>query len=167
MMSVRRLVLIRHAKTGDGLADIERSLTERGHLDAAAIGSWLNELGVAPDRVVVSPARRARQTWDEAAVALAGSPAPIIDARIYDNSVDDLLDVIRDASEDTWTLVLVGHNPSMGELACALPDEKSAARVELTNGYPTSATTVFTLPASYRDVELGRATLTHFAAPRG
>ena len=165
-MSVRRLVLIRHAKTGDGLADIDRRLTDQGHLDAAAIGAWLAELGLAPDRVVVSPARRTRQTWREAAAALADPPNPVVDERIYDNSVEDLLAVIGDAPDDVQTLVLVGHNPSMGQLASGL-DDGSGPQAQLITSYPTSATAVFTLPAPYYDVELGTATLTHFAAPRG
>jgi phosphohistidine phosphatase len=168
-MSVRRLVLIRHAKTGDGLADIERRLTDRGHLDAAAIGTWLNQLALAPDRVVVSPARRARQTWEEAAAALIDSPTPIIDERIYGNSVDELLDVIRDAPDDVRTLVLVGHNPSMAELAYAFDDGSGPSEIaaELASGFPTSGIAVFALATPYREVRLHRAALTHFAAPRG
>src|SRR3954453_9424386 len=60
----RRLVLVRHAQAAQGEVDADRTLTERGARQAAAIGAWLAQTGLIPDRVVVSPARRAQQTWE-------------------------------------------------------------------------------------------------------
>ncbi|PZS35359.1 MAG: phosphohistidine phosphatase [Pseudonocardiales bacterium] len=167
-MSLRRVVLIRHAKAADGNVDVERALTNRGQRDAAQIGAALARLEVAPDRVVVSPARRAGQTWEHASAALPDSLAPVVDARIYDNDLDALLDVIRHTPPDVQTVALVGHNPSIEELAHALDDEEgdAAARTSLASGYPTSGVAVFTLPAPFADVEPNCATLTHFERPR-
>ena len=124
-----RLVLIRHAKAEQGSPDLDRALSDRGRSDAAAIGRWLAGQGIAPDRVVTSPSRRTRQTWE-----LAGTTPPEVDGRIYDNTVADLLDVIRETPDDVQTLVLVGHNPSMGELAATIdPDVRD---------FPTSATAI-------------------------
>jgi phosphohistidine phosphatase len=153
----RQLVLIRHAKAADGLADIDRPLTARGRRDATAIGDWLAAQTLSPDRVVVSPARRTRETWDEAAHQLGYEVEPIIEPLIYENTVDDLLDVVRVTSPDVRTLVLVGHNPSMGTLAFELDGEASAHFIR---GYPTSAATVFTLASTFADLTLGSATLT-------
>jgi phosphohistidine phosphatase len=165
----RQLVVIRHAKAGEAPLDIRRPLTARGRRDATAIGSWLAESQIQPERVVVSPARRARETWEQAAHQLDQPPAPVIDERIYDNRVDLLLDIVRETPQPTDTLVLVGHNPAFGALAGELDDDRGdrAARFELRSGFPTSAVAVFRLDAPWSDTQLGGGTLLACVAPRG
>jgi phosphohistidine phosphatase len=63
---------------------------------AAALGAWLERAGLVPDRVLVSPARRTVQTWEQAGAALSSGVQPIGDARILDNTVDALLAAIRE-----------------------------------------------------------------------
>jgi phosphohistidine phosphatase len=168
-MTVRRLVLVRHSKAADGAVDVERPLSKRGIRDAGAIGAELRRLELAPDRVVVSTARRAADTWTHASAALPAASPPVADERIYDNTVDALLDVIRETPGEVQTLAVVGHNPSIEQLAHALDDEHGgrAARKELADGYSTSGIAVFTLPGGFADVAPGAARLTHFSAPRG
>ncbi len=91
----RRLLLIRHARAAGGPVDWERPLTAEGVQQAAALGAWLEHAGLVPDRVLVSPARRAVQTWEQAGAALSSAVPPIGDARIGDNTVDALLAAIR------------------------------------------------------------------------
>jgi phosphohistidine phosphatase len=162
------LVLVRHAKSADGPVDSERPLSDRGRHDAEAIGRFLAQAAIAPDRVVVSPARRARQTWKVAQSEL-GEVVPLtIDGRIYDNEVAALLETIRDTPASVQTLVLVGHNPSFASLAQTLDDTTGdpGARRELLAGYPTSAVAIFDLPGSWADVAVQSATLRAFAVPR-
>jgi phosphohistidine phosphatase len=165
----RRLVLIRHAKAAQGGIDVERPLAERGIVDAAAIGRWLAERSLVPDRVVVSPARRASQTWQLAAAALGAVAEAVVDERMYDNTLGDLLRVVRDSPPDVWTLALVGHNPSIAELASVLDDRhgESSARREMAQKYPTSGIAVFELGIEWAQVDFGTGTLRQFAAPRG
>lgn len=164
-----RLVVIRHAKAGEAPSDIERPLTGRGRRDAAAIGKWLRAVDIAPDRVVVSPAVRAQQTWQHAAGPLAKTPEPVIDDRIYANEVELLRDVVRETAADVGTLVLVGHNPSFGAFALDLDDGEgdSQARRDLLAGFPTSAVAVFDLAGPWTDARPRAGRLTAFAAPRG
>jgi phosphohistidine phosphatase len=150
----RRLVLVRHAKAEQGGSDLERTLAKRGRADAAALGEWLSEHGIVPDRVVISPSRRTRQTWELAAPP--GSPEPELDERIYDNTVEDLLAVIHSTPADADTLVIVGHNPSVGELAGGFDPSLRE--------YPTSATAVFALD-EWEQAPSGR--LTASVVPRG
>lgn len=127
-MTERTLVLLRHSKSEHGGtgADIDRSLTERGHADAAAAGAWLAHRGYAPDLVICSPARRTRQTWHGVAVALGDAgrvpAAPVVryERRAYDGSAEDLLTLVRGADEAAGTVLLIGHNPSISELSAAL-----------------------------------------------
>ena len=64
---MRRLMLLRHAKTeidAPSGRDRDRRLDERGRRDAAEIGTWLGRHPPFPDFVQVSPAARAKQTWE-------------------------------------------------------------------------------------------------------
>lgn len=164
----RQLVIIRHAKSADGPVDVERPLAPRGLRDAPMIGQWLSDHELTPTRVVVSPARRARETWDGAATKL-DAPPPVIDERIYSNDVDALLAVLHDTPDEVETLAIVGHNPSFGDLAAALDDgsgDPEALR-ELISGFATSAVAVYEVPGTWADVRLGGARLTHAGTPRG
>ena len=164
-----KLVIIRHAKAGEAPLDIERPLTDRGQRDAAAVGDWLHAQGVAPDRAVVSPARRATQTWFGVAAHLEHTPEPLLDERIYENTLDLLLDIVTETPDGIRTLALVGHNPAFAALAYELDDGAgdAAARREMHAAFPTSAVAVFDLAGPWSAVEAGTGTLTAFAAPRG
>jgi phosphohistidine phosphatase len=168
-MGSRRLVVVRHAKAADGPVDAARPLADRGRADAPAIGRWLAGEGMVPDRVVVSPAQRALQTWELAAGEIVDAPSPMVDARVYDNAIESLLDIIRETPEDVGVLALVGHNPSLEELAHSLDDGRgeSAARDQLAQKYPTSAVAVLDVSAPWAEVRAGAGTLVAFAAPRG
>ena len=145
-MQPRRLLLIRHTQAADAPVDRDRPLTAQGARNATAIGRWLVHAGFVPDRVLVSPALRTRQTWERAAEAVGQLPADVED-RLYDNTVEAVLAAIAETTEEVPTLVVVGHNPSVGELAFALDDGEGDpdAQRRLDAGYPTGAVTVFQL----------------------
>jgi phosphohistidine phosphatase len=166
-MATRKLVLVRHGKAADGDVDVDRTLTDRGRSDSAAVGRWLTEQAIRPDRVVVSPAVRAQQTWSSMAAELGVTVDAVIDGHIYDNDVDRLLHLVHDTPDRVTTLVLIGHNPSFEQFAHDLDDGDGDERMrsELAAGYPTCAVAVFDADAPWRD--LRRATLVGFAAPRG
>jgi phosphohistidine phosphatase len=166
----RRLVLIRHAKAeAEAPSDAERPLAPRGHRDAAAIGRWLADNGLVPDLAIVSPARRTRQTWAEIAAVLAGETVVSADERIYDNSAKAVLASLRDVGADVATVAVVGHNPTMHELAATLDDGTGAPspRAEVAGEFPTSAVAVFDVPVGWAELRRGRARLTAYAKPRG
>jgi phosphohistidine phosphatase len=147
-----QLVLVRHAKAErEGPSDAERPLASRGRADAAAIGRWLTSHGIAPDRVVLSPTLRTRETWQLTGI---DTPPVYLDERIYDNTIEDLLAVVRDTPPDVRTLLAVGHNPSMGSLASLWAPQLSEFR--------TGAVAVFEL-----DDWSSAGRLTMSATPRG
>src|SRR5215207_3637769 len=121
-VTTRQLLLIRHAKSGEGAVDRDRPLAERGVAEAPAIGRWLTRRGIVPDRVVVSPARRARQTWELAAAELGQAASPVFDERVYRNTVEDLLEIVGETAAEVTTLVIVGHNPAIQDLAIDFDD---------------------------------------------
>jgi phosphohistidine phosphatase len=164
--TTRRLVLIRHAKAAEGEVDRERPLAKRGIREAPEIGRWLADRRLVPDRVVVSPARRARQTWERAATGLTGAPEPVQDERVYDNSVAALLAVVQDTPGDVRTLAVVGHNPGIQEFAVSFDDGAGddAARQDVSGKYATGGLAVFTVDQPWPQARAG--TLTAFAVPR-
>jgi phosphohistidine phosphatase len=163
----RRLVLIRHAEAAPAASDADRPLTDRGLQQAAALGRWLQRGGLAPDRAVVSRARRAAETWERAAARMTAPPAPIVDARIYDNTVEALLTVLAETPSETGIVALVGHNPSIGTLASVLDDGAGSpsARRDLQAGFPTGCVAVFGLELPFDAVTPGIATLEACAVP--
>jgi len=165
-MTTRRLVLVRHAKAAQEGADRDRRLARRGTTEAPAIGRWLAEQQIAPDRAVVSPARRARETWTLAAAELGPTAEPELDERVYRNTVEDLLAVIRETPAALSTLAIIGHNPAIQDLAIAFDDRDGDAdgRRQLVEKYPTSAVAVFAVADPWAAASTG--TLVSFAVPR-
>ena len=157
-MASRTLLLVRHAQAGNAPLDADRPLTGHGTEQARAIGTWLAEHALVPDRVVVSPARRAVQTWTAAAERLAAAE-PTVDPRIYENTFDAVLEAIRETPGDVRCLAVVGHNPSIGGLAHALGDRS------FDSGFPAGGVAVLELPAPYAALEPGTATLTDGLLP--
>jgi phosphohistidine phosphatase len=163
----RRLLLVRHAQAAHAPVDADRPLTERGERQAAALGPWLHQAGLAPDAVLVSPARRAAQTWELVGAPLAHTPTPTVEPRIYDNTVEALLAAIRETPDDVATLAVVGHNPSIGELAAVLDDGQGSpdARRDVDRGFPTAGVAVFDLATPFDAIAPGAATLSDFTVP--
>jgi phosphohistidine phosphatase len=120
-----------------------------------------------PDRVLVSPARRAAQTWELAGASLSPALRPVVDGRIYDNTVEALLEVIGEAPDDAGTVAVVGHNPSIGVLAAELDDAQGdpGARSGVHAGFPAGGVAVFDLATPFADLASGAATLSAFSVP--
>lgn len=172
---MRRLMLLRHAKTEHGEIggrDQDRRLDARGHKDAAEIGGWISRHPPFPDRVFVSPAVRARQTWEIAWEALkdrAARPQVEFLPALYGADATELLQAIRTASAtDPKRLMLVGHNPGMHELAIALIGSGDAAgRRRLADNLPTSGLAIFDFAVSdWDEVAFHRGWLVLFVSPK-
>ncbi|WP_183095208.1 SixA phosphatase family protein [Nocardioides stalactiti] len=165
-----RLVVVRHAKAeAFGPTDFDRVLAARGRGDAAAAGAWLAEEGVVADAALVSAAARTVETWQVLAGAAGWSVEPDLDRGLYGADEDGVLDLVRIADEAIGTLVVVGHNPTVGMLAQLMDDGEGPpdAVDRLMRGYPTSAVTVFELDSTWAKAAMGRARLTHFHVGRG
>jgi phosphohistidine phosphatase len=138
---MKRLIVVRHAKATHqpGFADADRPLTGRGRRDAKAAGEWLLSQGLIPDVVLCSTSCRTRQTWDRLAVALAGQDIDVqYDPQLYLADDDDVLDVIGATPDDVQTLMIVGHNPAMQQVASGLTGQGDL-------GFPTTAIAVVDL----------------------
>jgi phosphohistidine phosphatase len=119
-MGNHRLIIMRHGKSDwseAGQADFDRPLARRGAKAVPRMAAWLAENGLVPDRIIASPALRARQTAEALAGEIGFNSENIKwDDRIYANSLADLLDVVADGCGDAPLVLIVGHNPGLDDL---------------------------------------------------
>ncbi|PSK99434.1 phosphohistidine phosphatase [Murinocardiopsis flavida] len=117
----RRLVVLRHAQAelGVGRPDHERALTGTGRSQAAEAGASLARAGLVPDHVICSSARRTRQTLDLALGELPATPSVDYSDAAYSAGVDDIFALVSAVDPDVSTLLVVGHNPTVAQLAAA------------------------------------------------
>lgn len=158
----RSLILLRHAKSAwpEGTADIQRPLAGRGRRDAPAVGRWLGEQAPLIDLVLCSPARRARQTWELAAPELGASPRVRHEDRLYASTAQVVLEVVDELPDQVWTVLLVGHNPTLENVLTLLTG--GAAEV-----LKTSSIAVLSASASWAAARPGAWRLDAMATPRG
>ncbi|SFP82068.1 SixA phosphatase family protein [Hydrogenimonas thermophila] len=125
---MRELFILRHAKSSwddPSLADFDRPLNSRGKEDAPLMGEHLAKLGVKPDIIVSSPAKRAKKTAKIVAEQLGFNPEKIeFRETIYEASPQSLLYLVCQFPENAKRVMLVGHNPGLTELANILGDIK-------------------------------------------
>jgi phosphohistidine phosphatase len=168
--AARRLVLLRHAKSAwPDVADHERPLARRGRRDAPVAGRWLRAAGRAPDRVICSTARRARETWQLAAAELDASPSVSFDQRVYGAAAGELLDLAREIAPRARTLLIVGHDPAMQELALSLASARAGdadALERVRFKFPTAAIAVLEFTGAWQGLRSQQARLTAFVVPR-
>ncbi|WP_166872642.1 histidine phosphatase family protein [Salinibacterium sp. ZJ450] len=152
--SERTLILLRHAKSdrSGNEPDVARPLAKRGQREAPEAGRWLAEQVDSIDLAIVSPATRARDTWELASAEFDTPPSVRFDERVYAASAKQLLGVVRELPDDVHTIVLVGHNPAMEELASLLAGDDVSM--------PTSALAVFRVRASWAALDSDATTLT-------
>ena len=138
---MRRLLLLRHSKTErpePGQRDRDRKLMERGRSDAPLIGTYMARHRLTPDLVLVSPAKRTLETWELVEGALNKTPQVAHEERIYNARTRTLADLIRE-TEDAGSLLMIGHNPGLHDLANELIGSGEVeARESLNEKLPTS-----------------------------
>jgi phosphohistidine phosphatase len=150
-----RLILLRHAKaesdapSGD---DFDRPLAPRGQREARAVGVQLAALGLEPDLAIVSPAARARETWELAEESLACADVRF-DPALYNAEASAIHRIAETAGAQARTVVVVAHNPGLQELAVRLMRDGAAPAEFLSRAhrhFPPAAVAVFDVDAGGR-----------------
>lgn len=161
---MKRLILMRHAKSdwsGAGTSDHDRTLNDRGRRDAVALGQWLRENELAPDRVLCSSATRTRQTVG--LLDLEGTAEMTLTRALYLAEPEELRAVLREATGET--VLFVAHNPGIGEMAAMIMG--AAPETDSLQNYPTGATTVATFDITdWSDLNWHSGHVTHAVVPR-
>jgi len=170
---LRRLLLLRHAKAEPGAAeqeDHDRTLTERGVADAAAMARYLRKQGYIPSRILCSTSLRTVQTV-EPVLKLAPAPVDYL-AAIYLAPPGRLMALAQDAADADTVLMLVGHNPGLEQCAVLLAREPVKPREQhrldvLEEKFPTAALAVLDFDiARWKQLAPGTGRLVDFARPK-
>jgi phosphohistidine phosphatase len=171
---MRQLLLLRHAKSAwddARLSDHARPLNARGQRAAEAMAARMRELGLEPDVALVSSARRTVQTFDALREA-AFEQQPLVEVMddLYLAPWPRLLELVRRAPETARSVLVVGHNPGLHDLALALLGPAGAALggaegQRLAEGYPTGALTEFGVASHWAGLAEGGGRLVRFLTP--
>jgi phosphohistidine phosphatase len=168
-MSEKLVYLLRHAKSSwdhPELADHERPLSPRGVKAARRMAERMRRDGVVPALVLCSSARRARETLEPIEAAFGSKAAVRVEDNLYGASADHLLDRLRRVADSVLSVMIIGHNPGVQELAVRLLSNERG-RSELMVKFPTAALATLRVNASrWRELDEEGAELVAFLKPR-
>ena len=170
---MRQLLLMRHAKSSwddPKMPDHARPLNARGRQAAAAMRRAMHGLGLEPDIVLVSSARRTLQTME---ALEPWQDTPLIEPMdgLYLVSAAQMLQVLHRVRETVRSVLMLAHNPGLHDLALLLVGPQAmaqgapAART-LAEGYPTGALAEFSVAGPWGTLDEGGAQLLRFLRPR-
>lgn len=151
------MFVLRHTKSSwddETVSDYDRPLAARGIRDSKRLAQHIASANIRPDIVLCSSARRAQQTLAAVGSALGAPVVRMLD-ELYGADVADVMALVQ-ALDDTYSSVLViGHNPCLAELAQT--DEK----------FPTGALATLRFDAErWEDVRPGEAEVLAVVTPR-
>ncbi|CAN8139477.1 histidine phosphatase family protein [Thiomicrorhabdus sp. 6S2-11] len=160
---LRELLLVRHAKSDwrePEQQDIDRPLSEKGKKNAKKVGRWLRECNLMPDLILVSPAKRAQQTFKRICNECP-CLSETVDA-LYMAELDDLKQVLA-STEAHDRIMIIGHNPGLEKLYGFLHNDPLVDDIHL---FPTASIAHFILPEDWQNLEAGDGKLQQFIRPK-
>jgi phosphohistidine phosphatase len=162
---MRRLYLLRHAKSSwsdSSLADEERPLAPRGRKAAKKLARELRRRQIQPALVLCSASRRTQETLELISSSL-GHPTIETEESLYGAGSDALLARIRAVSDTVDSVLVIGHNPGLQDLAVRL----APGSEPLVEKFPTGALAAFELEApSWMELGQTKARLVAYVVPR-
>lgn len=121
---MKKIALLRHGHAEHGISpDFQRKLKPEGYLEAQSVGLKIALRFGRPDRIISSPALRARDTAEQYRKQCSDEVALELNEVIYAAELEDLLGLLAGLPEDLEQIVLVGHNPSLEALILHLTGE--------------------------------------------
>lgn len=171
--AMHQLILLRHAKAIRGTADVPdhgRALSPDGKRTAAAMGAAMRGLGLMPDVILVSSALRTQETLDALEPWEQDRPNIETIPGLYMASYLQIRDILRELPETMRSVLVIGHNPGIHELAQllagkAVSDPAKPELARLAVDYPTTALTEFIISTPWHNIGGPGATLTRFILP--
>lgn len=167
----KKVYLLRHAKSdwsALSMSDHNRQLNKRGEKAASFIGRKLAEAAFEPGLVLCSTALRATQTLDQLMAAGNFNWHTQHKRSLYHASADTMLTMVHSVSPDVGSVLLVGHNPGMQDLALALTGRSEPATLaRLKKKMPTGAFIKLEFNVNcFSQIAVGGGNLTGFMRPK-
>ena len=154
---MRRLILMRHAEAAaeTGVGDHARPLTRRGEDEARRAGEALAEVG-CPEFALVSDSRRTRETFDIVQERLGVVVPHRLSRDLYGAAPRDILEVASEVPPTIRGLLIIGHNPGIGDLVGTSPrDGSDPALVARAAQFSTASFALISGDASFADFGQG------------
>jgi phosphohistidine phosphatase len=120
---MKTVLILRHAKSdwsNPGLADIDRPLAKRGLEEGPRMGEVLALFDCVPDKILSSPAKRAKETAEMIAKACGYRQAIQWEDSFYGGSSLDLIKTLQKLPDSIERALLIGHNPVLEETIAML-----------------------------------------------
>jgi len=160
---MKELYLVRHAKSSwdfPNLSDHDRPLNGRGKRNAPEMGKRLKSLGIEPDLLISSTAKRAYKTAKAIANEIGYFKEKIIvESDLFHSSIENILEIVNDQSEETNKLMLFGHNPGFTWFA------NSFGNLEIDN-IPTAGIVALKVTKPWKEVTWGDGSFLFFDYPK-
>jgi phosphohistidine phosphatase len=167
---VRVLYLLRHAKSDwsdESLDDHDRPLAPRGRKAIQRMAAYIDDAGVRPALVLCSTAVRARQTLEGVERALGPDADVWMEDALYGAGAHELQDRLRHLPPAVPSVMVIGHNPGLEDLALGLAGGGEAGAVaRMGMKFPTAALATLEVPGGWKSLKRGAATVTAFVVPR-
>jgi phosphohistidine phosphatase len=103
------------------------------------MGEWMRKAGLKPDLILCSDAKRARETWAELAETLRSAAPVLFERGLYMASGKALLHRLQRLAGSVGSVLVIGHNPGLEEVARMLADGTGEALERLQQKFPTAA----------------------------
>ncbi|HEX3861570.1 MAG TPA: histidine phosphatase family protein [Stellaceae bacterium] len=168
-MAAHHLHLLRHAKAAsdDGVEDDQRPLNRRGREEARRVGETLPAALGALDLVLCSAAVRTRETAELVLAHFATPPRMLFEQGLYLAGRAALMRRLRRLDEADGTILLIGHNPGLHELALALAAIDSPGYPALAAGkFPTAVRASFMITSAWENLDQSRHAMTGYMTPK-
>ena len=168
MNSRKTLYLVRHAKSDwedPALTDRDRPLAARGRKAASTLAGHIERAGISPALVLCSPARRTMDTLRLISGSFRDPVEILVEDELYGAPMGDLLRRLRTVPAPTPSVMLIGHNPAIHELALRLAGTGDSLK-QLKVKFPTGAMATLAVPGPWKDLGDVPADLLEFALPR-
>jgi phosphohistidine phosphatase len=163
------LHLLRHAKSdrNEVLEDHERPLSRRGREAARRVGESLPSALGALDLVLCSTSLRTRETARLVLARFAKAPTIGFEDALYLAGRTALMRRLSALDENTGSVMVIGHNPGLHELALALAAPDSQRYPALASGkFPTTVRVSFTIKGAWATIARSRHQLTDYVTAK-
>ena len=118
---MKTVYIVRHGKAvpaSANIADADRLLTDTGVARTCKIAEYMNESKPVIDQIIASPAERAYDTALIIADKLGISVKKVIaNEKLFSGDDTDALDLMEDLDDSISSVMIVGHNPIITQVA--------------------------------------------------
>jgi phosphohistidine phosphatase len=165
----RTVILLRHGKSSWSdsiLADIDRPLAPRGERATRKLAKYMRRKRIQPALVLCSPSLRTRQTLEAVESSLGKHCSVEVVPQLYAASEQELLERLQALPESVSSVMLIGHNPGLHNLALVLAS-RGDDLPQLEEKFPTGAlATLVVHSESWAALSPGDAELVDYVVPR-